>query len=166
MWGFGRNVLDSCRTEDLIQSFHHGVAARFGQSCHYALEGGAGLGSPIVFRALGYLPGDHRRPQRPFGPIVGRLNARVLQEPPQIAPVVVPANLVPPPLVVPVPQDPVPGVIGNRLLQTRGFGGQVLYPGGRIPPPPLPGLLQQPLELIAEALPTASPPLGLPYCTD
>lgn len=53
------------------------------QGLHHALEGREGVGSRVISRALGYLPGYHCRPQRPFGPIVGRLNSGVLKEPQQ-----------------------------------------------------------------------------------
>ena len=46
----------------------------------YASERRSTLCASLILRTLGNLPGDHAGSQSPFGPIVGRLNSRIVQE--------------------------------------------------------------------------------------
>ena len=80
------------RPEELVQSLHHGGDPLLCQRAYHTGEGRKGLCSGLVFRALRHLASDHGRTQGPLGPVVRRLNARVLQEAQEIAPVMVPAD--------------------------------------------------------------------------
>ena len=71
-----------------------------------------------VLRALRHLPRDHRRPQRPLGPVVRRLDRRLVQEPHQRARVVAAAQLV----------RAAAGCRGPRAAGRRGVRDRPLQP--------------------------------------
>lgn len=92
-WGSGGK-------EDKVQTFYRSMDAVFRQCPHHTGEGRKGVGSRQVFRALRHLACDYRRPQGSLRPIVGRLDARVVQEAQQVSPVMMVSDLVEQPLVV------------------------------------------------------------------
>lgn len=110
--------------EEMMQCFHHRLGSDLWQGPDYTGESGEGIGTSLVLRALGYLASNHCRAQCSFGPVVGGLDTRVLQKAQEVAPVMVPPNLVQQPLVVPVRQDPVSKMVGDGRLQSAGFRGK------------------------------------------
>jgi hypothetical protein len=69
-----------------------------------------------VFRALRHVARDHYRAQGLLGRMVRRVDPRILQEPLQVAPVVVPAQSIAPPWLVPILPATVAQLIGELLL--------------------------------------------------
>ena len=94
------------RPKDLVQSLHHGGNPLLCQRPYHTGEGRKGVCSGVVFRALRDLASDHGGTQGPLGPVVRRLDARVLQEAQQVAPVMLRADAVEQPLIVRIRQQP------------------------------------------------------------
>jgi len=117
--------LSSRRSEDAVESLHHGVDALFCQSLHDTFVG---------------------------LPIVGGLDARVRQAPQQIPTLMVPADVVEQPLMVRLRQAAMTQVMGDRIPQALGLRGAVCDLSGVLPVPRLHRVLQQalaPLSAIA-----------------
>ncbi len=95
-----------------------------GQCPHHAGESRKGVSPPGGLRTLRHLAGNDRRTQRPLGPVVGGLNARIVQEAQQIAPVVVPPQFVEQPPVVGVLQGAVTQMMGDGFLELLGLEGK------------------------------------------
>ena len=89
----GRNV-ERSTSEYLAHAFQQELVATTSQCSQDAGEGGKSICCPGVLRSVGYLPGNHRRAQRPLSPVISRVDAWLLQETQQVAPVIVPAQFV------------------------------------------------------------------------
>ena len=114
-----------CRPEELVKSFHHGGDALLRQRPHHTGEGRKSMCARGVLRALRHFASDHSRAQRPLGSVVRRLNVRVLQEAQQVAPIMVPTNLIEQPLIVRIRQTAVAQVMGDRGPQALDLGGEI-----------------------------------------
>src|SRR5262249_60893281 len=124
------------------QSFDDGLGAGLGQRTHHTGEGGKGLGAPCVLGTLRDLAGDHGWPQGPLGSVVGGLDAGGVQKAQEIAPVVMPPQLVEQPLAVRVLQPTVPQMMSNYVSETLGLGGQPPPVASRVGKPTLQALTQ------------------------
>ena len=113
--------------EQLVEVLHQRIDALCGQRAHDTGKGGKGMSSSAIFGAVRHLAGDDRRAQGPFGPIVRRLDPRVHQETQHVAPVVMPAEFIEQPLVVPIFQPAVPQLIREFSLQRLGFELEVRH---------------------------------------
>jgi len=112
-----------------------GAALLDGRPRH-AGEGRKRLGAHLRLGALRDLAGNHGRPQRPLGAVVGRLDARVVEEAQQVAARMMPAQLVQQALVVGVGQRP----LGQVVVQGMAAGKPVVATdGGALPEIVLPG---------------------------
>ena len=76
------------------------IAAIASQGPDYAGEGRERIRTTDVLRAVRYLPRDHCPTERSLSTVVGRLNAWIIQETQQVAPVIVPTEFVLQPPVV------------------------------------------------------------------
>ena len=86
----------------------------------YAGEGGEGIRTTDVLRAVRYLPRDHCPTERSLSTVVGRLNAWIIQETQQVAPVMVPTEFVLQPPVVRIRHGTVAEMIPHQLVALRG----------------------------------------------
>ena len=115
--------------EDTAEPIHHRpVAAIASQGPDYAGEGGEGIRTTGVLRAVRYLPRDHCPTERSLSTVVGRLNAWIIQETQQVAPVMVPIEFVLQPPVVRIRHGTVAEMIGRLSSQPLGLGGKVRRP--------------------------------------
>ncbi len=128
--------------------------------CH-AGEGGERLSSGPRPGALGDLAGNHRWPQGAFGAIVGRLDAWIIKEAQQVAPLVVPAQLVQEALIVGVRQYPLPQLLVQQLAEAAGLRGEVRRRPSVVTLPEGQRLIEQSAEPQAKGPPAA--PFRLPW---
>ena len=103
--------------KELVQGGHKGSGAGFHGRTNHTGEGCVSLGSAIILGVLASVAGNHDESQRPFGPVVGRLHFRLMQEAQQIAPVVVDADAIQRSLIVVVAESAVPEVMGDLGVQ-------------------------------------------------
>ena len=101
------------------------IAAIASQGPDYAGEGREGIRTTDVLRAVRYLPRDHCRAERSLSTVVGRLNAWIIQETQQVAPVIVPTEFVLQLPVVRIRHGTVAEMIGRLSSQPLGLGGKV-----------------------------------------
>ena len=123
-----------------------------------------GLSAWLILRTLRDLAGDDGRPQRALGAVIGRLDARVVEETQQVSVRVAPTQVLQEVLVAGVRHRPLPEEVGEAGLQPRCLGREV---GGRPGPLPVPqrqGLAKRPPEPEAEGPPPS--PFGLQQVTD
>ena len=140
------------------------IAAIASQGPDYAGEGGEGIRTTDVLRAVRYLPRDHCRAERSLSTVVGRLDAWIIQETQQVAPVMVPTEFVLQPPVVRIRHGTVAEMIGRLSSQPLGLGGKVRRLSSVICLPELHRFSEQAAQTIAEA--ATSPSLGLHHLTD
>ena len=140
------------------------IAAIASQSPDYAGEGREGIRTTDVLRAVRYLPRDHCRAERSLSTVVGRLNAWIIQETQQVAPVIVPTEFVLQPPVVRIRHGTVAEMIGRLSSQPLGLGGKVRRLSSVICLPELHRFSEQAAQTIAEAATSSS--LGLHHLTD
>jgi hypothetical protein len=74
--------------KELGQRIDYGPGTRFDQRLNDTRKCGRGLSPSSILRAVRHFAGNHRRAQRPFRAIVGRLDPRVCQETQEVAPIV------------------------------------------------------------------------------
>ena len=144
--------MSSRRSEEAVESLHHGVDALFCQGLHDTFTGLKGMRSWPIFRALRHLARAHGGAQDALGPIVGGLDAQVRQAPQQIPMLMVPADVVEQPLMVRLRQAAMTQGMGDRIPQALGLRGAVGNLSGVRPVPRLHRVLQQalaPLSAIA-----------------
>ena len=116
-------------TEQLGQLIHHRPSTRFPQRPNDTGEHGKGVSLTSALRALRHVPGGHRRMQRPFRPIIRRLDPRVCQEAHQVLAVMMPAEFIEQPLIGRILQAAVAqvirplGVEGAATLRSAGREG-------------------------------------------
>ena len=101
---------------------------------------------------------------RSLSTVVGRLNAWIIQETQQVAPVMVPTEFVLQPPVVRIRHGTVAEMIGRLSSQPLGLGGKVRRLSSVICLPELHRFSEQAAQTIAEA--ATSPSLGLDHLTD
>ena len=101
------------------------IAAIASQGPDYAGEGRERIRTTDVLRAVRYLPRDHCRAERSLSTVVGRLDAWIIQETQQVAPVMVPTEFVLQPPVVRIRHGTVAEMIGRLSSQPLGLGGKV-----------------------------------------
>ena len=140
------------------------IAAIASQGPDYAGEGGEGIRTTDVLRAVRYLPRDHCPTERSLSTVVGRLNAWIIQETQQVAPVMVPTEFVLQPPVVRIRHGTVAEMIGRLSSQPLGLGGKVRRLSSVVCLPELHRFSEQAAQTIAEA--ATSPSLGLDHLTD
>ena len=131
LWGAKEEQRGEEGPKDLTQPLDRRLVTVVAECCQHAGEGRKGIRPLGVLRALGHLACDHRWPQRTLGPIISRLNERVVQKAQQVIPVMMPTELVQQPLVVRVRQQAVAETIGDRPVPVRRH---ISMPASHLPP--------------------------------
>ncbi len=151
--------------EHTAQTIHDRLTTTLpSQGPDYAGGGRERIRTTDVLRAVRYLPRDHCRAERSLSTVVGRLNAWIIQETQQVAPVIVPTEFVLQPTVVRIRKWDTRGGDRSPLASTLGLGGKVRRLSSVICLPELHRFSEQAAQTIAEA--ATSPSLGLHHLTD
>jgi hypothetical protein len=109
------------RRKETCEGDADGGGSRFAKSLD---DAGKSFKSPrpaFITGAMRYFTRDHRWTQFAFGPIVGRFDGILIQEPQQVAPILLSAHSVQQPLIVVVAQNPVPQMACEFLVERPGL---------------------------------------------
>ena len=86
--------------EQMLKRLRCGGNALLDGGSNHAGEGREGMGPAFVLGAMRNFSGNHRRPQRPFGPVVGRFHLWLVEEGENPSLIVLPTDSVQQALVV------------------------------------------------------------------